>query len=116
MKYTDVKTMLDSIKTTYNVPFTYYSFPEKEAPELPYLVFYYPSSRNFPASDGVYARIEELTIELYTENKDFALEANVESVLDSYHIVWDKSEDYIESEHMFMITYETEIYIDGEQD
>ena len=116
MKYTDVKTMLDEIKTTYNVPFTYYSFPEKEAPELPFITFNYPSSRNFPASDGVYARIEELTIELYTENKDFALEANVESVLDSYHIVWDKSEDYIQSEHMFMITYETEIYIDGEQD
>ena len=116
MKYTEVKAMLDTIKTTYGVPFTYYSFPEKEAPELPYLVFYYPSSSNFAASDGVYQKVEALTIELYTENKDFALEANVESVLESYGIVWDKSEDYIQNEHMFMITYETEIYIDGEQD
>ena len=90
MKYTDVKTMLDEIKTTYNVPFTYYSFPEKEAPNLPYLVFYYPSSRNFPASDVVYARIEELTIELYTENKDFALEAGIETVLDRENLTQDE--------------------------
>jgi len=116
MKYTEVKAMLDYIKSTYNVPYTYYSFPEKEAPDLPYITFYYPSSSNIPASDGVYQKVEALTIELYTENKDFALEANIESALETYGIVWDKSEDYINSEHMFMITYETEIYIDGEQD
>lgn len=114
MKYTDVKAMLDEIKTTYNVPFTYYAFPEKEAPNLPYITFYYPASRNIPSDDVVYQKVEELTIELYTENKDFALEANVENVLNKYNIVWDKSEDYINSEHMFMITFETEIYIDGE--
>lgn len=114
MKYTEVKTMLESIKTQYGVPYTYYSFPEKEAPELPYITFYYPSSRNIASDDEVYQQVEELTIELYTENKDFALEKNVESVLKANKIVWDKSEDYINSEHMFMITYETEIYIDGE--
>ena len=114
MKYTEVKAMLDNIKTTYGVPYAYYSFPEKEAPELPYITFYYPASRNIASDDDVYQLVEELTIELYTENKDFALEKNIESVFKAYGIVWDKSEDYINSEHMFMITYETEIYIDGE--
>lgn len=114
MKYTEVNTMLNEIKTTYGVPYAYYAFPENEAPALPYITFYYPASRNIPRDDGVYTKVEELTIELYTENKNFTLELNVETILNKYGIVWDKSEDYITSEHMFMITYETEIYIDGE--
>ena len=114
MKYTDVVTMLTSINLTYGVPFTYYSFPEGEAPNLPYIVFYYPNSANVAADNSVYQRVDALTIELYTNNKDFTLEGNVESVFNSYNIVWDKSEEYIDTEHMFMITYETEIVINGE--
>ena len=114
MKLTDVVTMLTEIKTTYNVPFTYYAFPENEAPLLPFITFYYPSSSNIDADNSVYQRVNALTIELYTNDKDFALEENVESIFNSYELVWDKSEDYITSEHMFMITYETEIYIDAE--
>ena len=114
MKLTDVTSMLETIKSRYHCPYTYYSFPEKQAPKLPYITYYYPASSNMAADNAVYKRINELTIELYTGTKDFALEKGVESVLDLFGIVWDKSEDYLDTEHMFMITYETEIYIDGE--
>lgn len=109
MRYIDIPSMLDET----DIPYTYYSFPEKEAPNLPYITFYYPDSSNMAADNTVYQRIESLTIELYTENKDIELEKRVEDVFERYNIVWDKSEDYINSEHMFMITYETEIYING---
>ena len=114
MKYIDIVSMLTDIKMLYNVPFTYWSFPENEAPDLPYITFYYPSSSNYSADSSVYSRIDDLTIELYTKNKDFTLEGNVESVFNLYGLVWDKTEDYIESERMFMISYETEILINGE--
>lgn len=113
MTNTELVAILTAFETTNHVPFTYYSFPEKACPDLPYLVFYYPNSNNFAADNTVYQRIDSLTIELYTENKDFALESALESVLESNELVWDKTEDYIESEHMFMITYEMEIVING---
>ena len=113
MKYTDVVAMLTAIKETYGIPFTYYSFPE-ESPILPYITFDYPSSRNISAGDQVYQRVDELVIVLYTKNKDFVLEENIESVFSTYHIVWDKTEDYLDTEHMFQITYETEIYVNAE--
>ena len=114
MKYTDVVAMLTAIKTECGTPFTYYSFPEKKAPELPYITFDYPSSKNIASDDSVYQRVDELVIELYTRNKDFALEEKVESFFKSYKLVWDKTEDFVESEDMFVITYETEIYVNGE--
>ena len=111
MTYTDIADML----TETEIPFTYYSFPEKEAPQLPYICYYYPGSDNEPASDRVYQRIDNLTIELYTETKDFSLEQEFEAVLDSYGIVWDKTEEYINTERMFMITYTTQVAIEGEE-
>ena len=114
MKYTDVVAMLNAIKAEYNIPFTYYSFPEKKAPMLPYITFDYPQSRNIASDDSVYQRVDSLVIELYTRNKDFALEENVESFFKSYKLVWDKTEEYIDSEDMFVMTYETEIYVNGE--
>lgn len=113
MRYQDVVTMLTEIEQTLGIPFTYYSYPIGQAPLLPFIVFLYPSSANMTADNTIYQRVDNLTIELYTENKDFALEQSVESILSKY-IVWDKTEDYIDSEHMFMITYETEIYINVE--
>lgn len=113
MKYTEVKSMLSAIQSELGIPFTYYAFKEP-APKLPYITFDYPSSRNIPASDTVYQRVDDLVITLYTKNKDFELEESVESFFKSYKLVWDKTEDYVESEDMFVMTYETEIYVNGE--
>lgn len=96
------------------LPCTYYSFPEKEAPSLPYVVFYFPNSNNFPADDRVYAHITSLNIELYTNEKSFEYEAAVESVLDLHGMVWEKSESYLNSEQMYEVLYEMEIIVNGE--
>ena len=109
MKNRDVVTML----TQTGLPFTYWSFPEKEAPSLPYIIFFYSRSENFPADDKVYQRIDSLNIELYTENKFFLTEENIEAVLDEWGFVWDKTETYLNTEHMYEVIYEMEIVIDG---
>lgn len=109
MQLTDIKTMLAAIK----LPVTYYQWPESEAPALPYLVWYLPGSGNVAADDSVYKRIEALNLELYTADKDFETEAAVEAVLDANHIVWTRSEAYLETEHMYEVLFEMEIIIDG---
>ncbi len=108
MTYTEIVEML----TGTEIPFTYYSWPEKEAPQLPYICYYYPSSDNEPADNKVHKRIENLTIELYTDYKDFALEEALQDILDENSIVWERDEEYITNEHMFMITYSTQVVID----
>lgn len=93
------------------LPYAYYSFPEKEAPELPYVIYNYPNSDNFGADNRVYARIDALDIELYTANKSPEREAQVESVLNGAGLFWNKTETYINTEHMYEVLYEMEVLI-----
>lgn len=109
MRYQDIKTMLAES----GLPATYYSWPEKQVPALPYLVWYFPGSDNFAADDKVYKRILTLNIELYTENKSFDTEGTVEAVLDDAGMVWDKVETFIDSEKMYQVLYTMEVLIDG---
>lgn len=109
MTYDEVKNMLDEI----GFPTAYMQFPIGAAPALPYTIFYYPSSDNFDADDTVYANVQRLNIELYTSNKSFTAEQAVENILNANHIVWEKSESYLDSEHMYEVLYETEIVING---
>ena len=91
----------------------YYSFPEKEAPALPYIVYYYPGTQNFPADNKVYQINQTLNIELYTRAKDFYQEQAVEAVLEANGLVWDKTESYIDTEHMYEVLYEMEVLINA---
>ena len=109
MLFSEIKTMLGQT----GLRNTYYSWPEKEAPALPYLVWYLPSSDNFAADDKVFKRVDTLNIELYTKTKDFLKEQAVEAVLDANHMVWNKVETYLDDEHMYEVLYEMEIIIDG---
>lgn len=113
MQYTDIKTMVAET----NLSATYYSWPEDDplhpVPPLPYLVWYLPSTENVAADDKVYKVIQTLNLELYTATKDFATEATVEAVLDSWGMVWEKQETYIDTEHMYEVLYIMEVIIDG---
>lgn len=113
MNYREIVNMLAEMCGRYNTPFVYYSFPENQAPPLPYIVYYYPGTQNFAADNKVYKVNQTLNIELYTQNKDFRLEEAIEDVLEKYGIVWDKTETYINSEHMFEVLYELEVIING---
>lgn len=110
MLLTDIKEMLAET----GLPSTYYSYPEKGAPSLPYIVWYLPQSNNFVADNSVYKPITALNIELYTDNKDFTTEKTVETVLYNWQMVWQKSEAYLDSEHMYEVLYEMQIVIDEE--
>lgn len=109
MTYQDINGMIASIGT----PYAYYQFPEGTAQPCPFICFYYRGRNDLMADDRNYAEVAQLVIELYTDDKDFALEQTVENMLTENDIPYSKMESYIDSEKMIMQTYESEVYIDG---
>ena len=114
MVLNDIITMLNGIKIDedHPVPFTYRSFPVGSAPGTPFICYLLDSVRP-EAADNAGIPISTLSIELYTDSKDFALESKVEAVLDSNEMVWSKEEVWIDDERMQMTTYEMEVYVNG---
>ena len=93
-------------------PVAYDHFCEGDSPEPPFLVFLFPSSDNFSADGQVYAKINELHFELYTDKKDPKVEAKVEAVLDRRGIFYDKSEVWIADERLYEVLYTMEVLSD----
>lgn len=105
MTYEQIATMIGQI----GLPFTYYHFSEKEAPAPPFIVFWYPGINDDVADNVNYGKIVQLTIELYTDNKDFTQEAAVENALTAAGLAYEKSETFIDSERLYEVLYESEV-------
>jgi len=94
-------------------PFAYDHFPEKSAPDLPFICFRYDQQNNFNADNTTRQKIASLSVELYTANKDIASENAVEAVLVANDMPYTKTETYIDSEKLYLNLYETEVILDG---
>ena len=90
------------------LPFAYDHFAEGESPVPPFITFLLPGSDNFAADGKVYLKINEVHIELYTDEKNPETEALVEAVLDAHEIFYDKSEVWIEGEKLYEVLYSFE--------
>lgn len=90
------------------LPFAYDHFAEGESPDPPFITFLLPGSNNFSADGKVYLKINEVHIELYTDEKNPETEALVEDVLDAHEIFYDKTEVWIESEKLYEVLYSFE--------
>ena len=110
MTYSQVDDMVAEI----GVPYEYYQFPKGTAQSCPFVCFYFTGSADFLADNVNYVPIRPLVIELYTDAKDFAMEATVEAVLNSHGLVFERSEAYIEVERMNMVSYVTTVVITPE--
>lgn len=105
MTYDDITNMLKEA----GLPLAYDHFAEGESPEPPFLIFLFPGSDNMFADNGVYFKISQLNMELYTDKKDPELEEKLEDILTAHEIQWEKSEVWIDSEKMYEVLYQTEI-------
>lgn len=110
MTFKQIATMISSI----GFPFAYYQFPEGTAQAPPFICYFYEGDNDLKADNSNYQKIEHLNIELYTDEKDFEAEAQVESVLQSAGLVWSRSEEYIDSERLYLVVYELDIMITQE--
>ena len=103
--------MIETIMHEIGLPWAYHHYAEGESPDPPFMLYLYPQSNNFGADNIVYAKGTTVYIELYTDRKDPSLEEQIESILESRSIYWDKSEVWIESEKLYEVLYsfETEV-------
>lgn len=104
-----------------DVPVAYRMFldtPESPAPAPPFVCYFYPGSDDLFADDENYQGIADLSVELYTDNKDFLLEAAFEKALRAAGLAWDKEETYLSDQRMYMTTWTTQVVLneDSPQD
>ena len=109
MTYQEINQMVESI----GLPCAYYQFTQDTAKEPPFVVWFFTDSNDAYADNSNYVKIPTLNIELYTRFKDFENEALVEEVLKANGLTWYKEENFIESEQIWQIAYETEVIING---
>ena len=73
---------------------------------LPYTVYMYGKTTPFCADDKALAKYRAAIIELYTDmHRDQELIDSICSVLDKYEIIYEISEDYIESERTYRVSF-----------
>lgn len=109
MTFKQISEMVASV----GLPYAYYQFPDDTVKAPPFVCFYFPGNDDFVADNINYSKIEQLVIELYTDNKDFALESKIESILAANELVYSRVETVIDTEKMFEVTYTMEVLING---
>lgn len=90
-------------------PTAYWSFPEGEAPAMPFLTYFENASDNFGADNKVYHHRKRISVELYTKTKDTAAEDAVEAALDAAGIYWEKTSTHLDDEDVFEVIYDMEV-------
>lgn len=73
------------------------------------MVYLFPGTDNFSADGVVYQAIDELNIELYSEEKDPEAEKKIADWLTENGLFFEKQEYYIESEKMIQVIFETKV-------
>ena len=104
----EVNTLIASV----GIPYAYHQFADDTGQQPPFICFFYGNSNDLAADDTNYARIERLYIELYTDEKDFALEKTIETLLNANNLVFAKEQTYIDSERMHETIYTTEVILE----
>lgn len=105
MTLTELFTILKSI-SGYGNKVTYRAWPVGNAPGLPYICYYVDGSDNIKADDKVLLKRQNVSVELYTSEKDVTQETLIENALDVNHIIWEKTETYLDTENCYQIAYD----------
>lgn len=111
MTYKEVADMLTGMQ----IPFAYDHFDEGSAAPPPFICFYFDGSADLAADNTNYQKIRPLTVELYTDNKDFEAEATVEAALNEAGLVYSRTETYIDSERLYEVIFQTSVVITEEE-
>ena len=104
MSIDDLYTILSAV-----YPTAYWSFPEKQAPPMPYITFFENESDNFGADNKVFHHFKRISVELLTKTKTPTAEEAVEAALDANDIYWEKTETHLDDEDAFEVIYSLEV-------
>ena len=106
----EVVAMIDLI----GLPSAYYQFTNDTAQEPPFICWFFATDTDVKADNENYCDKEVLAIELYTKIRDFDQEKAVEAVLKANGFSYAKEPNFIDSEKIWQIAYESEVIINGE--
>lgn len=106
------------------VPVAYYQFlnaADEPPPPPPFMCWFVTDSDDLFADNVNYVGIYSVAVELYTEFKDFALEAQFEAAFKAAELAYEREETYLDDQRMHMTTWTMEILlncapVDGEDD
>lgn len=107
MTYMEIQDMVASI----GLPNAYYEFPAGTDLAPPFVCYLYTDSNDLAADNTNYQRVRSVQLELYTKNKDFALEQTVEAVLNAHDLFYSRNEGFLDAERMNMVTYTFDVVI-----
>lgn len=89
-----------------NIPYAYNVFPTDDtAPALPYVTAFVTDGNGFQADDGNYYDRMNLSLVLFTKDKDPTTEDKVRAVLKSLELSYTWTENYSPDERIYAITY-----------
>lgn len=106
---------LHEVLKSIGIPFSYSYFYGKQA--IPFIVYFLDKSKNFIADSEDYVKINQYIIELYTDKKSEddetqfqnQYEQKIEEELEKNDLVWNKEEEFISDENVFLIRYTVQI-------
>jgi hypothetical protein len=104
MTLAELNTALQSI-TGFKDKVAYRAFPVGKAPKLPFICYLATSTDNFDADNSVYHVLQGVDIELYIKDKSEATEQLIEAKLNEINLVWNKYEEWLDSEECYEIVY-----------
>lgn len=109
MTLAQLKTVLSGT----GLPVVYHQWRQGNAkgarPPLPRIVYQATNDNPFYADGVVYYACRAIEAALYTAEKDTALEAAVDTVLQGAEIAYTKTEGWMEDERVYSIIYEFEV-------
>lgn len=88
--------------TGYPVVYSHY----QKTPSVPFVTYFTAYSSNFNADNFVYAKVDNLQIELYTDKKDIVAEKKLEDIFNANNLTYEVTETFIEQENLYQRIYE----------
>lgn len=84
----------------------YRAWEEGQVPPMPFITYFYKEDDPFFADGVVYYASQNISINLFTKDKDEASEALVETALKNGGLTFAKSEENMPDEKCYCITYD----------
>jgi len=83
--------------------------PQNPAPKPPFITYREAYSSDVMADNINYVGVSNIQIELYTSTKDLTAERKVQDKLKELQLPYTKTENWIDSEKLFQVIYETQL-------
>lgn len=112
MTYQELDNFIGEIAALKDIPYSYYQFPET-GQQPPFICWMVDGIDDLYADGVNYQTIARLTIEYYSDEKDFETEIAIEEYLKDHGRSYGKQETYLDTESMHETIYDMEVVING---